>query len=166
MANGKKILPKLPKKLTPKNKLFSVVKGLGIYFLIGFAILVFIAGISGGPPRGDDTPISQIVSDVKDQKVSKLKIEGDRVTAEYKDQGKTLTTRKEAGESIYQVVKDSDIDPKSVAIEVKDTAWQNAWLSLLGTLLPIIIMVVFFFLIFRQAKDAGQGIFSFGQSRA
>lgn len=161
-------LPFVPKKhaSAPKNKLFSFLKTFAIYALIALAALIFFTGLSGGNSNGEEVPLSQVVQDIKDNKVQKLSLEGDRVVVDVKDSDKSLVSRKEPGESIYQVLKNSDIDPKSVQIQIKDISWQQGWLSILGTVLPIVVMVVFFLLIFRQAKDAGQGIFSFGQSRA
>src|SRR5260221_1287508 len=177
MANSRLKLPKTPKlrfpgggskkraNQTPRSRLMSFVRGTLIYGLIALAALVFFIGFSDTGKGGDQVPISQVVNDVKEGKVNKIQVEGDKVVASYKD-NKTVVSRKESGESIFQVLKSSDVDPKTVNIEVKDTSVQQAWLSLLGTVLPIGIMIVFFALIFRQAKDAGQGIFSFGQSRA
>ena len=148
-----------------RNKLTSFLKGLGMYLLIGLAALIFFAGAFNGGKSTEQVPISQIVNDVKDNKVNKIEVEGDRVVAFYKD-NKTASARKEGGESIYQLFKDAGVNPQSVTIDVKDTSWQQGWLSLLGTLLPILLMVGFFFLILRQARDAGSNIFAFGQSRA
>ncbi len=162
MANNKKKFVKIP----PKNKFLAILKGIGVYILIAIAALIFFSFFFNNEREGISVPLSQIVSQVKDKQVEKLEVEGEKVTAVYKEKGKVETSRKEPGESIYQVLKNSDVDPKTVTIEVKDISWQNAWASLLGTLLPIIVMVVLFAFIFRQAKDAGSGIFSFGQSRA
>ncbi|KKR80521.1 MAG: ATP-dependent zinc metalloprotease FtsH [Candidatus Daviesbacteria bacterium GW2011_GWA1_41_61] len=162
MVNGKI-------KLNPKNgskKMFNVFKGLIVYILVGLAALIFFVNLSGGGKPSNEVPISQVVTDVKEGKVDKLVLENDRINVDYKDSDQEAFSRKEGGESIYQVLKNAEVDPKSVTIEVKDTSWQQGWLSLLGTILPIALMVGFFFLIFRQARDAGQGIFAFGQSRA
>lgn len=161
MPNSKRRFVKLP-----QNRFLSVIKGIGVYILIALAALIFFAGLSGGGRTGDEVPLSQIITDIKEGKVEKINLEGEKVIAVYKEKGKTVSSRKESGESIYQVLKNSDVDPKLITIEVKDISWQTAWLSVLGTILPIVVMIIFFALIFRQARDAGQGIFSFGQSRA
>lgn len=122
--------------------------------------------MSGGGKPSTDIPISQVVTDVKDDKVDRLTVENDKVNVKYKNSDKEVASRKEPGQSIYQILKDSNVDPSTVNIEIKDTSWSQAWLGILGTVLPILLMVGFFFLIFRQARDAGQGIFAFGQSRA
>jgi cell division protease FtsH len=158
MANGKRKMP--------HKKLGNLLRDFAVYILIGLAALIFFVNISGGGSKGDSIPISQVVQDVKDQKIEKIQLENDQVSAKYKDSNRVATAHKEAGESIYKILESAGVDPKTVQIEVKDVTWQQTWMSLLGTILPIIIMIGFFFLIFRQAKDAGQSIFSFGQSKA
>ncbi|MFA5932563.1 MAG: ATP-dependent zinc metalloprotease FtsH [Microgenomates group bacterium] len=137
-----------------------------IYALIGFSALLVVSFFVEGGKKANEVPLSQIISDIKDQKVEKLTLENDQIDVKFKNSDPVVISRKEPGESIYQVLKNSDIDPKSVIIEIKDTSMQGVWLSIIGSLLPIIVMIAIFFFIFRQAKDSGQGIFSFGQSRA
>ena len=157
MANGKKKINK---------KLISLFRGLAIYALIAFAALIFFYQISGPSTPGNEAPISQIVQDVKDGKVGKITLEGDKIIADLKAGGEKVIAHKETGESIYQVFQSSGVDPKTVTIEVKDLSSQEAWMGILGALLPILLMVGLLFFFFRQAKGAGQGIFSFSQSRA
>ena len=150
----------------PQNKMMAFIKGFAVYILIALAALVFFAGLSGGYDSSTEVPISQAVNEIKEGKIEKITVEGDKVKLTYKEEGKVALAHKEPGESIYKILESSQVDPKSVTINVQDVSWQNAWMGILGTLLPIIIMIVFFLLIFRQARDAGSGIFSFGQSRA
>lgn len=158
MANGKKKLN--------SNKFLNIFKGLAVYFLIGLIALIFFANLSAGGRSSSEIPISQVVADVRNDKVEKLILENNKVTVDYRDSDETAISRKEEGQSIYEVLKDSDVDPVGVIIEVKDTSLQGAWLSILGTVLPVAIMVGFFLLIFRQAREAGQSVFAFGQSKA
>lgn len=149
------------------NRITAVAKGLAVYALIALAALIFFYQATGkGPGVADEVPISRIITDVKEGKIEKLTLEGDKVVANVKDSDRDLTSHKESGESIYQILEASQVDPKTVTIEIKDTSIQQAWLGILGAILPILLMVGFFFLIFRQAREAGQGIFSFAQSRA
>lgn len=166
MANDKKKI-KLPNsKKLGSNKWFSTFRGLLVYLLVAFIALIFFTNLSGGGGSGNEIPISQVVGDVKDNKVQKLTIENDKVTVQFKGSNQTATSQKEPGQSIYQVLSDSGVDPKTVTIDIKDTSWQQGWISLLGTILPIALMIGFFFFIFRQAREAGNSVFSFGQSRA
>ncbi len=157
MANGKRKL---------NGRLMSILKGAAVYLLVAIAALIFFYQASGSPTQGLEVPISQIINDVKSGKVEKISLEGDKITADLKDSDEKLASRKEEGESIYKILESSEVDPKSVAIEIKDTSIREAWLGILGAILPIAVMVIFFFLLFRQAREAGQGIFSFAQSKA
>lgn len=165
MANSKNFLSNGKKKFNG-NRLPSILKGVAVYLLIAAAALVFFYQVSGSETGSNDIPISQIINDIKDKKIEKILVEGDKITGEVKGSKEKLTSRKEEGESIYKILESSGVDPKTVTIEIKDTSVRQAWFSILGAVLPIVIMLGFFFLIFRQAKDAGQGIFSFGQSKA
>lgn len=161
MPNGKKRPAKLP-----QNKLMSTLKGFAVYALIGVAALIFLANLSSGTELGKEVPISTVITDIKEGRIDKIQVEGDKLVAIYKEQGKTSIAHKEPGESIYQILKNTEVDPKTVGIDVRDISWQQTWLSLLGTLLPIIVTIAIVIMIFRQAKEGAQGIFSFGQSRA
>ncbi len=159
MANGKK-------KVTPQQRVRNLFKNLGLYALIGLAALIFFTTISGEVGPSDEVPISQVITDVKDGKVDKLILENDRINAEYKDKEKSVFSRKEAGESVYQILQAAGVDPKTVNIQVKDTTWQQAWSSLLGMLLPILLLVGVLYFFLRKGGGAGNSLFSFGQSRA
>src|SRR3990167_6427494 len=161
MANGKR------KVRLPQNKLFAVLKGTAVYVLVALAALFFFYSFSGDKSaQTGNVPISKIISEIKDNKVEKITLEGDKIIADVKDSDQDLISRKEEGESIYKILESSGVDPTQTIIEIKDLSFQQAWMGIIGALLPILLMVGFFFLIFRQARDAGQGIFSFAQSRA
>jgi len=160
MANGKKRI-KLGKPLA------GFLKGLAIYILIALGALVFFYQASGSPtPGSSEVPISQIINDVKDKKVEKITLEGNKILAQVKDSDQRLVSRKEEGESIYKILESSGVDPKTVTIEVRDLSVQEAWLGILSAILPILLLVGLMFFLFRNAREAGQGIFSFAQSRA
>jgi cell division protease FtsH len=161
MANGKR-------KINVNKRLWSVIKGLLVYVLIATAALIFFYQVSGGPStaNGTEVPISQIVTDVKDNKIQKITLEGNKITAEVKDSDTKLSSHKEEGESIFKILESSGVDPKTVIIEVKDLSIQQAWIGVVSAVLPILILVGLMFLLFRNAREGAQGIFSFAQSRA
>ncbi len=137
-----------------------------MYILIALAALVFFSGFSGGVKDNKDVPLSQVINDIKEGKVQKLEVEGNRVQANYKQDNKVALARKEDGTSIYQVLKDSNVDPTAVTIEVKDNSWQGAWLGILSTILPVVLFLGVMVYMLNRASAGNQGIFSFGQSRA
>lgn len=161
MPSLKKI-QKIPKKAKPtRGKLKN-------YILYGIlAVILSLVAISMLVPQSQATPASltQVLSDIKDNKVDKVEIAGDRVTAAYKDNHK-VTTHKEPTASFSDLLKNNNIDQNAVNVTIKDQSTSQLWVSLLGGLLPIFIVFIILFFVMRQAREAGQGIFSFGQSRA
>lgn len=160
MANGKK-------RFNLNKRILGLIKGILVYMLIAFAALTFFYQVSGGPTTdGNNVPISQVASDIKDNKVSKVTVEGDKVTADLKNGDQKVSAHKEAGESIYKILESSGVDPKSVTIEIKDLSIQQAWIGVISAILPVILLVGLMFFLFRNAREAGQGIFNFAQSKA
>ncbi len=175
MASAKNLLKlhktKLPsfngkKNGAKKSKINSIIKTIGVYALIGLAILIFVGSFQDSGSSDDEMPLSGVISAIKEDKVEKISLEGEKVIVDFKGEEKDAFSRKEPGESIYKILESSGVDPSKVKIQIKDISWQQNWVSIIGTVLPILLMVGFFFFIFRQAKDGAQGIFSFGQSRA
>lgn len=137
--------------------------------LYGFLTLIgifFLAGIFVPAEVGDKTvPLSQVLSEAKEGKVNAIDVSDNKLSIEKKD-GTREIAFKENGDSVYQVFKNAGIDPAAVKITVKDRSVADNWLTILSNVLPIVLMIAFFFFLFRQARGAQESIFSFGSSRA
>ena len=113
MANGKK-----DKFL--QNRFSSTLKGILVYVLVAFVALIFFYNLSGTTPElGSEIPISEAVTDIKDGKVQKILVEGNKITLTLKDSDKKLISRKEESESLYKILESRGVDPKNLTIEVK-----------------------------------------------
>lgn len=161
---------KIPQKKNGKKKRFGLRlswKDVLLYSFI-FLFFVFISFSIGGltPPTGTDTiPLSTVLKDIKNKKVQTLEVSENKINIEYTD-GKKRVADKESSASIYEILRNSNINPESVSIIIKDSSGMNLWVGVLTGFLPILLMVAFFFFIFRQARGAQEGIFSFGSSKA
>jgi cell division protease FtsH len=165
--NLKKIPPK--RKLPPKFELRLNLKprNLILWFLISLVGLSFFFSLFGNlPQQSEEIPLSQALIDVKEDKIDEILVEGDQLLLKYKDNEKTFISRKEAGQSITQIFENAQIDPTRVKVSIKDQSLSRLWVDILGTILPLVLMVVFFFFIIRQARGAQDSIFSFGRSKA
>lgn len=156
-------------KKSSKNKVFKLKlkfswKNVLLYGTILLFSLILFAGLT--PPIEDkkNVPLSQIISDVKKGEVKQIVIQENKIVA-HKD-GFILESAKEPGSNIYSLFKDAGVPLGSTKVVVKDDASMNTWINILSSILPIILMVAFFYFIFRQARGAQENIFSFGQSRA
>lgn len=151
----------------PKGKMKVSWKNIFIYmFLFLLVVFVFIS-ITQPMEKLSETktvPLSQVISDVKAGKVKEININGNKLTVIEKD--RELQSFKESSADLYGVFRDSGVSLEKTKVVVKDDTALNNWLGILSTVLPVVLMVAFFYFIFRQARGAQENIFSFGRSGA
>ena len=159
----KSAMPKVP---MPKMGKKSSWRGFAIYAILGVILFAFFILTSNPVSRFlPSEPFSKVIIDVRDNKVESIEVDGDSLLVKVKD-GALYTSRKEEGQSIYSAFEAAKVDPTQTAIVVKDRTFSDAWVTILTTLLPLGLMILFFFFIFRQAREGASSVFSFGQSRA
>lgn len=135
-----------------------------LYVLIIFLFFPFLMSFFSVPKENQIT-LSGLVRDVSEDKVQKVEIVGSQLIADYKDQSQKIT-RKEEGQDFVSILKAANIDLGKVDIKVKDVSSTELIWNLVLNALPIILMVIFFFFIFRQARGAQDGIMGIGKSKA
>ena len=158
-GNGKKSkkIFQFQMKLNFKN----IVIGLFVLFIV-FSL---IGSISNQAALLTSKPLSTVVTDVKAGKIKSIDVEDTKLTVTEKD-GSKYTSIKESQDSLVDVLQKSGVDPKTVAINVKDLSMSQVIAGLISNVLPLVLTVVFFLFLFRQARGAQDNIFSFGQSKA
>jgi cell division protease FtsH len=67
---------------------------------------------------------------------------------------------------VYSIFKNAGATLGSAQVNVEDQSGLNNWINLTSAILPVLLMIAFFYFIFRQARGTQESIFSFGQSRA
>lgn len=157
-GNGRK--PKKVFQIQMQLNFKNVVIGLFILFFV-FSLLSSL----GQTGQSDMKPLSSVVSDVKEGKIKAIDVEDSKLTVINKD-GTKYTSTKESQDSLISVLEKSGVDPKSVQITIKDLSMGAIWLGIISNVLPLVLTVVFFLFLFRQARGAQDNIFSFGQSKA
>lgn len=158
VQNGKKA----PKKIY-KVKINLSWKN---FFLYGFLFLMLLFVFFGFTSTGDNAqavPLSQVLQDVKNGKVTQLTVNDTNLTV-YEKNGKTLSTVKEANADVYSMFHNAGVSLNNTKVVVKDTSSVANWLNIISSVLPVLLMVAFFYFIFRQARGAQESIFSFGKS--
>lgn len=153
-----------------KGKMFALqlqfnLKNIFIFLFVAFLLLSVLGSFSGQSSLYPERPLSTVITDIKGGKVAKVEVEESRLTVEYKN-GEKVTSRKEPQESLVKLLESAQVDAKSVEIKVKDLSTGQIWVGLLSNVLPLVLTVVFFLFLFRQARGAQDNLFSFGQSRA
>ena len=154
----------------PKKKYeFKLRLNLRNVLLWLFVLAVFFSFLFSFPMQSGDKEeeiaLSQVLVDIKENKIKEVEVEDNKLNLTYEDESKKFS-RKEAGVSFAEVLKAEEIDSSMAKISIKDTSLSKAWINILSGILPFILLVVFFFFIFKQARGAQDSIFSFGRSKA
>lgn len=142
--------------------------------LIITAIFLVIAGaftlFNNDAPQADNVSVSQIADEVNNEKVDRLEVAGDKLTAFLKD-GTHQISQKENGVSIFTTLKDAGVDPakqKDLKIEIKDSSSSTSVLvsTVLPFLIPFLLIAGFIWFLMRQVQGSNNRAMSFGQSGA
>jgi len=164
MANGKRT--KHLKRI--KVKMNFSWKNIIIYaFVLLFVTFIFMGLNQSSELSSENTktvPLSKIISDVKEGKVTSIEVLPTKLIVRSKTGN--LESFKESNANVYQLFKDAGVPLDKTNIVIKDETTINNWINILASILPVILMVAFFYFIFRQARGAQESVFSFGQSKA
>lgn len=131
-----------------------------IIFLILISLSI-ISYYSGDKQKIEEISLSEISTLVSEDKVEEIIVEDNRISAKLKD-GSTKKTVKESGVGLNEY----GITPEKTKISVRDSSGSYVWLTVITSLLPIILIGVFFWFIFRGAQGANSKAMSFGKSSA
>ena len=161
-VNGKKN-NKRPKII--KLKINASWKNILLYgFLVLFTTFLFMGFNQQAFEQAKTVPLSRVISDVKQGKISEIVIVDNKLTV--REGEETLQSFKEPVSNVYQLFKDAGVSLDKTKVVVRDETGFCSWLVIISNILPIVLMVAFFYFIFRQARGAQENIFSFGRSRA
>ncbi len=136
-----------------------------IILLAAVAILAILAAFSSPQTKTENVPLSQVINEAKDGKVSQIVVDGDKLTVTLKDSNapQQIATKDSSSASL---ISDYGINPKLVVINPKPASDSSLWLNLLFTIGPVLIIVAFFYFMMRQAQGQGNQAMNFGKSRA
>ncbi len=162
-SNGKKNpLNKKPKII--KVKIRPSWKNVILYGIIILFSFFLFTSLGGSYDNNKVVPISEIINDVKKGRVQEIAVNEDKLIVTEKD--RTVEASKEKNADVYALFRDAGVDLKNTKVTVKDQSTINNWINLISAILPVILMIAFFYFIFRQARGAQENIFSFGKSSA
>ncbi|MBC8255202.1 MAG: ATP-dependent zinc metalloprotease FtsH [Ardenticatenia bacterium] len=136
--------------------------------MVAIAALVF--SVFSGSRQNPEVDITQLAADLKKGTVSTIKVQGDILTIEYRDDGTpSSTSRKEPDATLLETFEDLGVTShhlRNVGIEVESPgAWGN-WGGLLITIVPLALFGALLFFMVRQAQGTNNQALSFGKSRA
>lgn len=165
MANGRQVRKKA---ISSKFNQYKNWKNIAIYSVV-FLFLAFIfMGLNqpGITEKTTTIPLSQAISDSKAGKVKAIEVFDNKLVLTPKTGDKITQAYKEPGSDVYTMFKDAGVPLGAIVVTVNDKTTMNNWMNIMISLLPIVLMVAFFYFIFRQARGAQDNVFSFGKSQA
>jgi len=137
-----------------------------VYLMILVAVIAIVVVFLR--PDSDSTSskdLSQVISDAKAERVEKIEVKGDSLHVTLLDQTE-YKSRKEDGASIFTILRENDVDPTKLAIDIKEPSKFGDWLGLLLNFLPVLIFIGLILFMMRQAQGSNSQAMSFGKSRA
>jgi len=149
------------------------IKSFSKIILTGLLVLMLLTGIysilTEGASKPESVSFSQLVSEINADRVSKITVKGNNLEILFGDNTEK-TAKKESETALSQTLFNYGVSAdalKKVSIEIKEPSGAWFWLgNILPFLLPLFIVVIFFWLAGRQMKSVNLQAFSFGQSRA
>jgi cell division protease FtsH len=141
-----------------------------IYLLLFIAIISLVVYNFQQPAAQETLTINQVAADIQAGKVERIEESDNNLDVIYTD-GTQRKSHKEADSTLVQQLKElgvttASLQPDKVKLEIKPP---SAWLSvatILGYILPFIILAAVFWFVFRQAQGSNNAALSFGKSRA
>lgn len=135
------------------------------YALISFLILIgLVVSLGGGSPltkAPTQVPFSTVLDEIKQDKVESIQVTGDELLVNLKD-GSKQKSYKES----YKSLSDFGVDYNKVKVEAKNPDSNNKVFDILLSILPIAIIIGFFYFIMKQAQGSNNQAMSFGKSKA
>ena len=151
--------------MNPRNQTYLV------YFLLLVAVVVMVSmAIQNNADIPVPLTINELASDIQNGSVSRIVVDENNLKVIYAD-GTEKTTNKEPETSLidqlsqYGVTSEA-LTNQDLAIEVKLPSIWATILSSLWYLLPMVVLVIVFWYILRQAQGSNNAAMSFGKSRA
>lgn len=159
---------KNPKDSNIKTKKLQFNIDIKTVFIAIFTVL-FLMSLSSSflntTPNVKQESLSVILKSIKENKIKNIEVENTKIITDFKDGSKTVTFI-EPNDNFRKILTDAQIPIDKVPVNIKDTQSGIELFRFLGNILPVILLVLFFWFMFRQAKGSQDSVFSFGKSKA
>jgi cell division protease FtsH len=140
-----------------------------VYLLILVAVAALIFSISPQSKKPEGIPITQLAKEINEGIVERITVTGDdSLKIEYVDNG-TAVSHKESGVGVIETLKGLGVEDDRLAkvnIEYEPPSNWGSWLTILGSVLPVLVVGALFYFLIRQAQSGNNQALSFGKSRA
>lgn len=147
----------------------NLIKNFFFVLLIFLIISTIFSLFSQSFEKEKEIPLTQLAKDIVQEKIKKITVSGNELQIVYQDDSKAKST-KEAEVSLTQTLVNLGVEKTKldkIEIERKETGETWTWLGpVLFSILPLLLLGFFFWLIFRQARSGAMQAFDFTKARA
>jgi cell division protease FtsH len=137
----------------------------GVTILLMAAVLFSLFMSSGTAPT--KLSINELVQKINAGNVTKIEVSGNDLAVTLKD-NTAATAKKETETGLTDTLKNYGVDPvalREVSLEVTEASGAQFWLGvLIPSVLPLIILIGFFWFMMRGAKGGQSQIMNFGRA--
>ncbi|MFA5386491.1 MAG: ATP-dependent zinc metalloprotease FtsH [Candidatus Paceibacterota bacterium] len=145
----------------------SIGKNIFLAINILLAIAIIFALFSQFQKSVTTLSLDELATKINNHEVSKISVNSNNLSITLKN-GQTAVATKELETSLSETLKNYGVNPaalQQVKIEIVEASGFKYWAGvLIPILLPLLIIGVFFWLMFRQAKTGVNQAFSFGRA--
>jgi cell division protease FtsH len=140
----------------------------GLLFIAIIAMLIY----NFSAPSGSQSvmTINEVAAGIQNGNITRIVEDDNRLTVYMKDLSTRSATKESIGSLVAQLsqlgVSADQLAPEHVKIEIKPPSPWVGLITLLGYILPFLLLGGAFFFIFRQAQGSNNAAMSFGKSRA
>lgn len=148
-------------------KFQKVIKNILIVVLVFISVILLFSSFYSAQETPKVISLSELAQKIQANEVKSLVVEENAVTATLLDDS-TTEIRKEGETSLTETLGQFGVTPEQllgISIEVRDQSGWKFWESILiPTLIPLIVIGVFFWFMIRSAKTGANQAFNFGKS--
>ncbi len=144
-----------------------------IFYLLLFGVIIVLVFMQfmQEPNQQEPLTINQLASEIQAGEIARVDVSEDDSLVVIYQNGSEAETRKETGTTLVEQllalgVTQEQLNFENVKINITSPSAFVKILNVLAYLLPVILLSVVFFFVFRQAQGSNNAAMSFGKSRA
>ena len=140
-----------------------------ILFIVAIAILLFF-NFQQNLSSQEELTINQVAMQIKSGQISRIVEDDNQLRIIYED-GSEATSQKEQNATLVEQLKElgvttEELNPERIIVEIKPPGAWVGLITIFSYVAPLILLVVMFWFIFRQAQGSNNAAMAFGKSRA
>ncbi len=139
-----------------------------VYVLIVVAVAVLFYSASQSADRPPEKGLTDVAALIRSGEVGRIVVDGDKLTVQLDDKS-VFVSNKEEGVNLTTSLTRLGVTPEElskVELKVAPPSNMSGWFTVLGTILPLLLIGGLFIMILRQAQGSNNQAMSFGKSRA